>query len=187
MRLESIWQINNFNVAIASHTLHVFHWRPSELQELGRKSGVPNYGQSVDRAIQPLGDSSLWLGRKWHIRMMIQSNVIHDETPLYSDWVMRKELPWIPLSHCDQPTVPSSYANSGRPRFVKSGIVLTQVTETTRRKKYWLQFLAHEIWIFTSKTTAPHPLPTSETMQTGAATKIAESFEWRKDVLGTDS
>ena len=31
----------------------------SEPQELGRKSGVPNYGQSVDRAIQPLGGSSL--------------------------------------------------------------------------------------------------------------------------------
>ena len=58
MRLEILWGINNFNVAIASH-LHVFHWRPSEHQELGRKSGVPNYGQSVDRAIQPLGGSNL--------------------------------------------------------------------------------------------------------------------------------
>lgn len=59
MRLEMILANQQFECSNRFPHLHVFHWRPSEHQELGRKSGVPNYGQSVDRAIQPLGGSSL--------------------------------------------------------------------------------------------------------------------------------
>ena len=180
MRLEVIWQINNLNVlvAIASRT-DMFFIGDLRNQELGRKSGEPNYdGQSVDRAIQPLSGS----------RMMIQSSVCN---PWWNSASFK-------LSREERTTMDSSFPlwPAHRAQFVCK-LWAAAICEdwncpdpsdwNNKEKKYLLQFLAHEIWIFTSKATAPHPLATSETMQTGAATKIAESFEWRKDVIGTDS
>ena len=189
MRLEIIWQINNFNVAIASHT-YMFsigapgagpqEWCAQLWSKCWSCHSATGRQQFMIKQKMTHQDDSIECNPWWNSALFRLS---HEERT-----TMDSSVPLWP-AHCAQFVCklwaaaicedwncpdPSDWNNKDR-------------HEDSTSREYLLQFLAHEIWILTSETTAPQPLPTSETMQTGAATKIAESFEWRKDVIGTDS